>query len=31
MLNLTFDNQFTHRLPGDTETGPRQRQLSHAL
>ena len=31
MLNLTFDNQFTHRLPGDTEAGPRQRQLSQAL
>lgn len=31
MLNLTFDNQFTQRLPGDSETGPRQRQLSQAL
>jgi uncharacterized protein YdiU (UPF0061 family) len=31
LLNLTFDNQFTQRLPGDSETGPRQRQLSQAL
>lgn len=31
MLNLTFDNQFTNLLPGDSETGARQRQLSHAI
>ncbi|NCF33448.1 MAG: hypothetical protein GWP50_07750, partial [Proteobacteria bacterium] len=31
MLNLTFDNQFTATLPGDVETGSRQRQLSQAL
>lgn len=31
MFNLTFDNQFTAALPGDPESGPRQRQISHAL
>ena len=31
MLNLTFDNQFTNLLPGDSETGARQRQLSQAI
>ena len=31
MLNFTFDNQFTAQLPGDSETGSRQRQLSHSL
>ena len=31
MLNLTFDNQFTSVLPGDSESGSRQRQLSQAI
>ena len=31
MFNLTFDNQFTAALPGDPESGSRQRQISHAL
>ncbi|GAB3383378.1 protein adenylyltransferase SelO [Lysobacter fragariae] len=31
MLDLTFDNTFLRELPGDTETGPRIRQVEGAL
>ncbi|TXH34248.1 MAG: YdiU family protein [Rhodospirillaceae bacterium] len=31
MQSLTFDNAFIRDLPGDRETGPRQRQVAGAL
>ena len=31
MLDFRFDNAFVHDLPGDTETGPRVRQVESAL
>ncbi|MFC5577892.1 YdiU family protein [Lysobacter niabensis] len=31
MLDFRFDNAFVHDLPGDTETGPRVRQVEGAL